>query len=515
MKLHPVSLLTLLFYVIQLAAGEPWPQMNGPAGNFTPSPSDVPLLDDLHQARQLWLSDDPDIGYAKGSVSGYLSHLAQWDGHPGSCSGPILADGKIFVSSFRPSGEVWAENIHNLDKIIDPQRKKPITPDQHVRLKQNLRILADDLLVAVDANTGKTVWKAVEVETGLNRYMGKRQGYNVTPAFFNGRVFSLGTTGLLRAYQSADGKKIWETDIGRAHESALAHREKVLNEKMLPGGMGWNSSLTVAGGMLIVPLFDGAQDLGLRGVDPETGETRWEFSKICSRHATPATWTHGDDQYVLTATVSGRLHLIDPTTGTLKWTVEGLGENHFSLTPTAERVFVNVGSKVPRKEGDTRRFARLGAYTISPDKAERAWEMPEEPRFLFQTWMDSCARRMLAVEKERIYFRSYGVEKNKKQLHILDGKTGTVLDSMPIQASPHYYAVGEKLLLIRDAAHRETEFTTMSTAGDKLKQLADFWHPPHQHCTAYEVAMEFPLHQGRLYLRTQDGRIVCYDLARR
>ena len=64
----------------------------------------------------------------------------------------------------------------------------------------------------------------------------------------------------------------------------------------------------------------------------------------------------------------------------------------------------------------------------------------------------------------------------------------------------------------RDASHHETELAFFSTAGDSLRQLADFWRPPHQNTTAYEVLMEHPLVDGRLYLRTEDGRVACYDL---
>ena len=514
MKCIPLAPATLLASF--LTATEPWPQMNGPSGNFTPLPSDDALLDDLAQAKQVWISEDADMGYAKGSVSGYYNHLAQWEGHPGSCSGPILADGKLFVSTFRPAGEVWAENAPGLAKMFDPDRGKPLGAEERTRLRSNLRILADDLLVAVDAETGKTAWKAVEASAGLNRYMGKRQGYNVAPAFHGGLVFSLGTTGLLRAYRAKDGGKVWETSDCAARQTALERKTKVLEAKTLPGGMGWNSSLTTAGGVLVVPQFDGASDVGLMGVSPEDGSVLWDHPAVCSRHATPATWRHGDKEYVLTATVSGKLHLIDPAEGAILWTVEGLGENHFSLTPTAGHVFVNAGTGIPRKEGDSRRFARLAAYRLTPAKAELVWRHPEEPALVFQTWMDSCARRMLAVGDGRVFFQSYGVEKNKKQLHILDEATGEVLDSMPVPASPQFYAVGgRRLLYIRDSAHRETEFAMVSTEGDKLEQLADFWHPPHRNCTAYEVSMEFPIHRGRLYQRTQDGRLVCYDLRRR
>lgn len=489
-----------------------WPQANGPFGNFSPRPSNVKLIDDASRARQVWISDTQDLGYAKGSASGYVQNLARWDGHPGSSSGPILAEGKLFVTTFRPSGEAWAENLPHLKNLADS--KKPFSDEETARMKNNLRILADDLLVAIDARTGKTVWTAVEEGVGLNRYMGKRQGFCVSPAYHDGTVFSMGTTGLLYAYSADDGRKLWQTDIGPAHQQALEHKAKVLAQKTLAGGMGWDVSLIVASGVLVVPMFDGT-DVSLRGVDTKSGNKLWEVAKACSRHATPAVWTHQGKQYLLTATVSGELRLIDPNDGQVSWTVEGLGPNHFSLTPTERHVFVNAGSQRLRREGSDERYGSLAGYSISPAKATRVWKHEETPDLLFSTWMDNCARRFLAVDGGRVYFRAHGIDKSAGKLLELDEATGRVLAEMTI-ASPalQCYPAGDRLLAIRDASHSETELAFLRAEGTSIRQLAEFWRPPHQNTTAYEVYMEHPFAEGLLYLRTKDGRIACYDLRR-
>jgi outer membrane protein assembly factor BamB len=470
----------------------------------------VKLLDDLAQARQVWISETKDLGYAKGSASGYVQNLARWDGHPGSSSGPILAEGKLFVTTFRPSGDAWAEGLPHLRNL--DASGKPFSDVETTRMRGNLRILADDLLVAIDAQTGKTAWTAVEAGQGLNRYMGKRQGFCVSPAYHDGVVYSLGTTGRLYAYVAADGRKLWETDIGPTHAAALEHKAKVLAQKTLPGGMGWDVSLVVADGVLVVPLCDGV-DVGLRGVELKSGKTLWEVAKACSRHATPAIWSHEGKQYVLTATVSGLLRLIEPTSGRVLWTVDGLGPNHFSLTPTQRHVFVNCGSARLQKEGDDERYGRLAAYALGPDKATLAWQHPDQPDLLFSTWMDSCARRFLAVQGDRVFYRAHGVDKSEGQLLALDESTGNVISRMTINSPAlHFYPVGDRLLTIRDSSHSETELAFLRPDGDKITQLADFWHPPHQNTTAYEVCMEHPFADGLFYLRTKDGRVACYDL---
>lgn len=508
----PLIILGLTIAPNSSAEEPPWPQANGPFGNFTPRQYGVKLLEDTSKAKQVWLSEDTDLGYAKGSASGYLQNLARWPGHPGSCSGPIVAEGKLFVTTFRPAGEPWAENLPQYQRHDNTKAKKPFTKEELARMRQNLRILADDLTVAIDLETGKTVWKAIEEGKGLNRYMGKRQGFCVSPAYHKGTVFSMGTTGLLYAYSAETGKKIWETGIGPAHEKALEHRTKVLEKKTLPGGMGWDVSLVIAEGVLMVPMFDGV-DVSLRGVDTQTGRKLWELPNVCSRHATPGVWTHKDKQYVVTATVSGRLHLIEPTKGKILWTVDGLGENHFSLTPTKEHVFVNGGSKTLRKPGDDRRYGLLAAYALTPEKATLTWKHTEDPDLFFPTWMDSCARRFLAVRDGRVYYRSHGKDKTAQRFLILEETTGKVLAGFPLPSPAlQYYPTEDRLLAIRDASHRKTRFAFITTKETDFRQLTDFWDPPHEQTSAYEVHMEHPVVAGRIYLRTKDGRIACYDL---
>ena len=492
-----------------------WPQANGPFGNYTPRKYGLKLVDDFSKAKLVWQSEDRDLGFGKGSVSGFLRHLAAWSGHPGSCSGPIVAEGKVFVATFRPAGEAVALKQPQFLNYDPAKTKKPYSPEQMARLKRNLRILGDDLLVAIDVKTGKTVWKAVEAEQGLNRYMGKRQGYCVGPAYHDGTIFSLGTMGILRAYEAASGRKLWEVPVEPAREAMAALKARSLERQTLPSGTGWDVSLVVAGGVLVVPLYD-SHDVGLRGVDVKTGKTLWEVAKACSRHATPAVWAQDGKQFILTATVAGEVRLIDPVQGKVRWTIEGLGEQHFSLTPTRDLVFLNIGAERPRKEGDTRRHGLLAAYRLHPDRPMLAWKHREQAELLFPTWMDSCARRFLAVNEDYVFYRAHGVEKQGKKLLMLHQGTGGIAAELLLESPAlQFYPVEDRLLTIRDASHSDTHLAMIRTDPNNFTMYTnEFWNPPHLQTGAYEVYMEFPYANGFFYIRTQDGRVACYDLRR-
>ena len=141
------------------AAARDWPQANGPTGNFNPKRYGDALVDDFSSVRRLWMSKGADLGFAKGSSSGYLRHLTEADTHPGAASGLIVAEGKVFASSFRPSGEVWAENMPHLRQ---EKNLRYLEGEAGKLLRANAAILADDFTVALDLRTGDVVWKSVE-----------------------------------------------------------------------------------------------------------------------------------------------------------------------------------------------------------------------------------------------------------------------------------------------------------------------------------------------------------------
>ncbi len=490
-----------------------WPMTNGPDGNFSPPPYGHTLVDDLSRTRLAWRSEDTDLGFAKGSVSGYIQLLVRRPAHPGSCSGPIVADGKVFGTSFRPSGDVWAENQPQLRNL-----RQPYQGEEQQHLQRQLRIAADDLVLGVDQNTGRTVWKAVEEGRGLNRYMGKREGFGIAPAYFEGKVFSMGTTGRLYAYAADTGRKLWETHIGRGHENAEALKQRCLQDRVLPGNLGWNTSLVVVDGVLIVPLYEGATDIGLRGVNVTNGRTMWEIAGVTSRYATPTLYRHEGREYVVVANLRGEMRLIDPRTGRVQWTVQGLGPHYFSLVPSEDIILVNIGSRTPRREGDTRHHGLLAAYRISPTRAEQIWSLPDERRFWFPTWMDSCARRFLLHRDGLVYFRASGEDRRTDgRLFILRSTTGEVLADLEcLYGSMQMLLLENRLLVFPDAAHGDRLTMQLFTADpNNFRRLGEEWRPPHTSTTAYEVFMEFPYVDGRLFVRTEAGDIRCYDLRQR
>ena len=128
-----------------------WPMMAGPYGNYQPLRTKIPIVDDLAEVRQVWKTKGLRLGNCK-SGTGMDGRIEQTFGPeatltPGSWASVIVADGKAFAASFRPVGEfVEVENADGKGKTT----------------RYKVRMDAEDVVVAVDFRTGKTLWMATE-----------------------------------------------------------------------------------------------------------------------------------------------------------------------------------------------------------------------------------------------------------------------------------------------------------------------------------------------------------------
>jgi outer membrane protein assembly factor BamB len=489
-----------------------WPSMQGPYGNFAVPRTEQALVDDLADARLVWESEEKDFGRAKHTTGafkgeGKVAALLGPDAvaHPGGWAAPIIAEGKLFAASFRPAGP-----IYDVKTLFDTTEKA--------------RLEAEDLLIALDAKTGLTLWKAAE-PGGFVWGVGKRGGFQVAPVYHEGRVYSMGTTGRVFAYAAADGKRIWQTDPEpRMVEERAKHLAKS-HVLQASARYGWQQSLVFAGGTLIVP-----RQTTLLGLDPATGEKKWELTMIISRWTTPSPWTHRGKDYLLCATGGkpgeSTLRLLDPADGNVLWTVDGLDATQFNLAPSGEHVLVNVGSSImkenangsaPRNERGEAPFARLGCYQITPKSAKRIWAFPDKPHFLLPTWNDTVARPRVLLRDGLVYCTTGGPNKETDRRFIIARvDSGEVLGDYPRVNDFWFQLIEDKLLHSPDWAHgRRASFDLYSAAPKKFKKTAEAWRPQQPLTTAYMVFMEPPVVAGHIFLRTETGTVACYDLRKK
>jgi hypothetical protein len=340
------------------ALAHDWPSYHGPNGDFS-APCAAPLVDDLNQARLLWVGEETGLGKGKFATSGWEGAGRDQEGPlPGGNASPIVHRGLVIVSCFRPSGEVFDRRIVEKGRAADPAFRREF-----------YLVEADEVVVAMDALTGETVWKQVAARAGLNRPTRKRGGWGPTPAAGGGRVFTMTTMGHVKAWDVGTGKPLWTSENGAAEKCAAEKAAALKDERHVYGwGEEMNAGLTVLDDVVLVP--DWAS--GLVGLDAATGRRLWHRPGIRSAETTPTPCRLGGRGYAAVADRTGTLRLIALRTGEDCWCVGGLCPMRFTLTCSGDLVFVMVNPAAEEPGGKVSR-GTWAAYRITPQSAERLW----------------------------------------------------------------------------------------------------------------------------------------------
>ncbi len=192
-----------------------------------------------------------------------------------------------------------------------------------------------ELVSAVDAKTGAIVWQqtydAPFNKNGYATKMGK--GPNATPLVAGSRVFTLGASGHLRAWDAGSGKSLWTRDF-----SSLVDTSKLF--------CGTSASPVLAGGNLVVQAGSDVKGGLVTALDPVTGATRWEWRGDGPGYATPvAIDPQGTPQLVVTTNKA--IVSLDVSTGKVLWSTPFADEWHENIvTPVwTGQVLVASGTR--------------------------------------------------------------------------------------------------------------------------------------------------------------------------
>ena len=180
-----------------------------------------------------------------------------------------------------------------------------------------------ELVTAIDLPSGKTVWQQVyDAPYQKNQYavrMGK--GPNATPLVAEARLFTLGATGILNAWDTASGKRLWEQN----------YTKEVDFSKLF---CGTAASPVLAHGLVVVQVGSDVHGGRILALDPATGATKWQWRGPGPGYASPVIITVGATSQLVTMTNQSIVGL-DARTGRELWTAPFLDEWHENIvTPT-------------------------------------------------------------------------------------------------------------------------------------------------------------------------------------
>jgi len=491
-----------------------WPCWSGPGADFSAESGAGLLVSDFAQVRQLWKSESY-VPHGKGhNPAGNKLHLGKPSGGGAS---PIVAEGKVFIWFYQPSGEAYDAMRYKSARESSRYGGDAADP-------KTWRIDADDVVLAIDAATGKTAWKQVFAGKGINIQSGKDPGIsNHTMCYADGRVYALGTMGRIYCLSAADGKLIWEGDNG-----SLAGLKELKLERLAQGRMvdklghshehgRGTSGLMIAGGVLIAPTGTHGGG-GLVGLDGKIGKQLWRVEEpIRGNQATPALWRHAGKTYVITANRSGRITCLDPVTGKTVWAVTDAGANFQTVTVggdylVAKPKLITVLDKKKNKQ-EPIVDGPIGCYRLSLAGPKLLWTLPFEK----YRWNEQPC----AIAGGHAYARLGAGAADQKSTNprgvCIELATGKVKGEFtaPFGGGDACTIVADgRVIADRDGSHNQTSLYLAAADPDNLRSLTNEpWAPPHRPTSAYHPTMTHAYANGRLFIRGADG-VYCYDFRR-
>jgi len=214
----------------------------------------------------------------------------------------------------------------------------------------------NEVMRAIDADTGKVIWEtSYNASFKMNPATARHgPGPKSTPTYADGRIFTLGISGIVTAFDAATGKQLWQKPAGpiepmyHTAQSALVDRGVVI-------------------------LHVGGHNQGaLTAFDPATGAVKWTWDGDGPGYGSPIIAEIGGTRQVVTFSQK-YLVGVDAANGHLLWRVpfEARATTN-AITPLvyAGQTVIVSGQGKP-----------LTAYTIAKNgdqwSAELAWENPQ------------------------------------------------------------------------------------------------------------------------------------------
>lgn len=327
-------------------------------------------------------------------------------------------------------------------------------------------------IAAYDAGTGKPAWSESYERAKFSSIFGN--GPRSTPLVHDGKVYTLGVTGVLACWDAASGKKVWMIDTA-----------KEFNPPALTFGV--SCSPLIEGDKLLVNV--GAKGASVVAFDRKEGTVAWKSQDDRASYSSPIAIGEGRLRQIVFLTQKG-VSSFNPTDGSLNWQV-----------PLVD--LLNESSTTPVKVGDmllasSVTFGSLGLQlkdNQNKPAAEQKWKNPGL----------TCYFSTPVAVGPHVYLVSGSfLPPPKANLHCVDVQTGKVLWKKESVGKYHAALVrtaNEKLLMLDDNGF----LTLLEPNAKEYRELAraKVCSPP---CWAHPAVSN-----GRVYLRDAK-ELICVQL---
>lgn len=330
-------------------------------------------------------------------------------------------------------------------------------------------------LFALDAATGAELWKhSLPCKTTAHEMPIVPNGPGATPTAAGGHVFALTREGDLVSIEANTGKLAWRKNL----VIDLGGKRPVY---------GYAQSPLVENGTVFVDLGAAPEQTGSTvALDAATGEVRWKTGTGEAGYSSARSFTRDGQRYI--AMFKGEaLDVFDPRDGRVAWSFRTTARD---FTNSATPVF--VGHRILVSNTSTDESAALLDWDAGAAPNVRpAWKH-KQFALLFNTAIPLGGCLFAFNEKRRGHHEFTCVDATT-------GATRWVSDSVP--TSTFILADGHWIFLTRDG-----EIVFAPATSEELKPGARF-KAVEGKCYATPT-----LANGRLYVRTNAGELVAFDL---
>jgi outer membrane protein assembly factor BamB len=387
----------------------------------------------------------------------------------GGYASPVVHRGNIYVSYPLPAGRIHEHSFEKTDT------KHP--------LREKWALDADDVLACIDGVTGLTRWRVVKTGTGVGQVTGDQ--YWGSPCAADGRVFFLGSGGMVYALDAETGETLWEyetRDVAKARavkDGWAGNTNKTLYHNLYQ----IHTALSTAGG--IVAVSDG----NLIGLNAADGKRAWSIHGT-QRRAMPVRWVHKGEEYFIT----GKGQCVRPQDGEILWR---LPFNAFNTqTPTVNENYVLGVADA----GNKQQPATVMLCGISPSGFTNLWtsKISENGNIGLTTPV---------IAGDSVYVLVWETRK----IHRFDIKTGKEMEKTGGKEDPdghrteYYFCMGQNRIVCGMG------FVYMDATPGQMKILNSSRHKPGL-AAPYLPDCNHPIiTDGRLIYRSANA-VYCYDL---
>lgn len=230
----------------------------------------------------------------------------------------------------------------------------PIVADGRVYLHTRVKDKDEESVEAFDAVNGESKWQKTYPRGSFSSVFGL--GPRATPAYSDGKLVTLGVTGLASVWDAKSGEKVWQKDILKDFEASNLF-------------FGVSASPLIDGERVV--LMPGGKKATAVALKLADGGVKWEYAgNEPASYASPITLKVGEQRQAVFLTGSG-LSAINAEDGKLSWKVpfkDGLNES--STTPIRAGGLLIASTITKGSIG-----LRLGKKD-DKDTAEQVWAEP-------------------------------------------------------------------------------------------------------------------------------------------